>query len=156
MKALPGADRDLKLWILLNQADTALLNSTDDELRPYGLTAMQSVVLFVVQAIGNKATPTEISRWLLRKPHSVSGLLDRMEKIGLVKKTNDADRKNVIRVTLTAKGKQVYKQSLKKESIRRALSSLSDKECQVLESVLKSIRDAALEKPPLKQNLPFP
>jgi len=44
------------------------------------ITPEQAVVLFVIQAISLRRAPAEISRWLLREPHSTLGLLRRMEK----------------------------------------------------------------------------
>lgn len=39
----------------------------------------------------------------------MSGLLDRMEKQGLVRKVNDLERKNPIRVAVTEKGEEAYR-----------------------------------------------
>ena len=96
------------------------------ELFQYGITPAEAAVLVIVQAIGEKATPAEISRWLFREPHSISGLLARMEKQGLVRKVKDLDRKNLVRVVITEKGQQAYQQSTKRESIHRIMSSLSE------------------------------
>ena len=87
---LTSVDRDFKLWVLLHQTRDAVHKSAEKELRRFGLSPMEAALLFAVHAIGERATPAEISRWLFRESHSVSGLLDRMEKKGLVSWNIDA------------------------------------------------------------------
>ena len=110
----------------------------------YRISRTQISVLSIIQAIGNKATPAEISRRLFREPHSVSGLINRMEKQGLVRKTNDLDRKNLVRVVLTDKGKLLYERSAVRKSIQKIMSYLSEEECQRLKSYLERLRNKAL------------
>jgi len=54
---------------------------------------MQAAVLFVVRNMKTAATPAEISRRLFREPHTVSELIKRMEKQGLVRKKKDLEKK---------------------------------------------------------------
>jgi len=157
MKNAADADRDYTLWVLLRQAGDAALRARDKELSQYGISVEEAAVLFVVQATGETATPSEISRWLLRAPHSTSALLIRMEKDGLVRKLNDLKRKNMLRVVMTEKGREAYEKSTARESLHRIMSLLSEEERQQLQSLLERIRNEALKelrierKPP-----PFP
>ena len=80
--------------------------------------------MFVVQALGNKATPAALSRHIIRQPHTVSALVDRMARRGLVKKVKDLDRKNLVRVVMTEKGKKTYELSTKRGPIHRIMSYL--------------------------------
>ena len=145
MKDYILVDPDIKLWVLINQARAAMFAVEEKELRQYGISAMRAAVLFVVQLTDNKATPAEISRWLLRRSHSVSGLLQRMETDGLIKKVNDLDRRNVKRVVITEKGQQIYKQLKNRKVIRRIISSLSEEQHQQLTLYLKKLRDRSLK-----------
>ncbi len=149
-------DQDYSLWVLLHQARDVMFKAREKELRQYGISARKAAVLFIIQAIGDEATPAEIARWLLREPHSVSNILSRMEKEGLVSKTNDLPRKNLMRVTLTEKGRQAFHQSLKRESIREIMSSFSEDERQQLESYLEKLRDQALKHLISDVKPPFP
>ncbi len=142
---MENADQDYNLWMLLNQAGDAVLKARRKELYQYNIPTSQAATLLVIEAIGDKATPGEIARWLFREPHTVFGLLSRMEKKGLVRTSKDLDRKNMVRVTLTDKGKQAYHQSTKRESIRRIMSSLSEEQRQQLASSLQALRDEALK-----------
>jgi len=140
-------DQDYRLWVLLNQVRDAVLKARQKELVQYNISATQAATLLVIEAIGAKATATEISRRLFREPHSVAGaagILSRMEKKGLVRRLKDLDRKNLRRVVLTEKGREAYYQSTKRESIRQIMSSLSEEERQQLTSSLETLRDKAL------------
>ena len=134
-----------QLQVLLFQARDAIFRAREQELSQYGISNAQAAVLFIIQKIGYRATPAEISRWLFRQAHGVSTLLDRMEKVGLVEKVKDLDRKNLVRISITEKGHQAYRESTRQEPIHRILSSLSEEERRQLKSLLLKVRDTALE-----------
>ena len=134
-----------QVWLILSQVNDAIFKAREKELSKMGVTAMEAAVLNIVRAIGNEATPAEVSRWLLREPHSVSGLLNRMVKRGLIKKTKDLKWKNLIRVTITEKGKEAYEKSLNAVSVDNVVSALSAEECQQLSSYIMKLRSRALE-----------
>jgi DNA-binding MarR family transcriptional regulator len=133
-----------------------LFKAREKELSKLGVTAMEAAVLNIVRAIGSEATPAEISRWLLREPHSVSGLLNRMVKRGLIKKTKDLKWKNLIRVTITDKGKEAYEKSLSAVSVDNVVSALSADECEKLSSYLMKLRSRALEEINVDYEVPLP
>ena len=139
------SDGDYRLWAMLCQAKDTMLKAREKELIQYSISPEQATVLLVIQTLGEAATPAEISRWMLRRHHTTLGILERMERKGLVSKTKDAVRKNLIRVTLTEKGQQAYYHSTKIESIHKIISYLSQEQCQQLSPCLEKLRDAALK-----------
>jgi DNA-binding MarR family transcriptional regulator len=143
MENLSSADEVYNLWLLFIKARRAVFKAREKELSQYGITPEQAGILFVVKHIGSRATPAEISRLTIREPHTVSGLVDRLEKAGLVKKVHDLDKKNLVRVAITEKGEQAYHHSTKRESIHHAMSSLSEEERQQLRSSLQKLFDKA-------------
>jgi len=151
-----STDKDYALSVLLQQTSDAILKMWDKELSRYGITSVEAAVLFIIRSIGERVIPAEISRWLFRRQHSVSALLDRMERKGLITKTKDLDRKNLVRVRLTEKGEQAYDNSLSRESIYRAMSALSGEERRLLSSYLRRLRDRALEGLRIEHELPYP
>lgn len=151
-----SANKDFTLWVLLLQAKDMVFKVREKELSQYSLSPEQAAVLFIIQTIGETATPADISRWLLRKHHTVSGVLSRMEKKGLLRRTKDLARKNMIRVTLTEKGRQAYYQASRMESIYDIMSSLSEEEHQQLSSYLQTLRARALKELGMDQKPPFP
>ena len=144
MKDSPSVDLNY-LWMILHQARDAIFKLREKELRKFGISTPKAEILFTIEAIGYRATPTEISKRVLREFHSVSSIISRMEKQGLVKKVNDLNRKNLVRVCLTDKGRQVYHEAIKRESILKILSCLTETEAQQLALFLKKVRDEALK-----------
>ena len=149
-------DRHYEIWVLLHQACDTMKRARDNELREFGISRMQAAILFIVKAIKEPATPAEISRWLFREPHTVSGLLDRMEKQGLVRKVKDLERKNLIRVVVTEKGEEAYQRSRELDGICKILSSLSPEQHDNLRLYLETLRNKALRELGVKYQLPFP
>jgi DNA-binding MarR family transcriptional regulator len=156
MKTSVTTDRDYELWVLLHQASDAVGRARDDELRPAGISMIQAGVLFIVKTAKAPVTPAEISRWLFREPHTVSGLLNRMQKQGLITKTKDLERKNLIRVTLTEKGEKAYKKSRQMKVVPKILSRLSQNERDNLRAYLEKLRSKAFKELGIKRQLPFP
>ncbi len=132
------------IWLLFHVRHV-LFQARASELSKYGVTPMQATIMFIVRSIGEKATPAEISRWLFLKPHSISGLLTRMERDGLITKVKDLDRKNQVRIVLTDKANRLYRKSVSSRSFRRIMSCLPDSEARQLEVTLQKLRDRALK-----------
>ena len=120
------------------------MEAKERELIGLGITSVQALVLFAIQAIGHKATPAEISRWTLRESQSTSAILDRMEKAGLVVRVKDLERKKLVRIAMTEKGERAYRESMKRKSSQKTLSPLSETERQQLRSYLGRVRNRAL------------
>jgi DNA-binding MarR family transcriptional regulator len=156
MNNYPKPEECYKLWILLAQTREAMLKARTKELSQYGITPRQSAVLHVIKAIGDKATPSEISRWLFREPHTVASILNTMEKRGLIKRTKDLERKNMIRVSITEKGEQAYSYCSKRESPCKLFSALSREQRSQLETCLRILRKVSLEEIKWEDELPFP
>ena len=152
-----AGDEEYRLWVLLHQTCDALSRARENELRKAaGISRMQAAVLFIVKAIAGPVTPAEISRWLFREPHTVSGILDRMERQGLVRKAKDLERKNMIRVALTEKGEEAYHRTTELKAIRNILLSLSKEELENLRKYLETMRNKAIEELRIDYELPFP
>lgn len=146
MKNIQSANQDYDLWLLLFQVRNAIFKARERELSQYGLRPGRAGVLHFMHVTGNKGGPADISRWLLREHHSVSELVDRMAKEGLVKKSKDViNKKNRIRVEMTEKGRQAYYLSIKRNVIHEVMSCLSEEERHQLGSCLKKLRSKAVK-----------
>jgi DNA-binding MarR family transcriptional regulator len=156
MQTNVATDPDYELWYLFHQTSDAMGRARENELRQIGISRMQRAVLFIVKAVKVPATPAEISRWLFREPHTVSGLLNRMEKQGLVRKVKDLERKNLIRVVITEKGEEAYNRSRETKVVHKILSCLSPKKKDNLRAYLKRLRNEALAQTGVRHQLPFP
>src|SRR4030042_3875977 len=121
---VPISDDNFDLWVLFDQTEEVISKARDLELDQYKLTLIQAKVLFMLTNQNNGGmTLAEISKWLLREPHSVLSLINRMEKIGLVERVKrPGDDK--IRVLLTDKGHELYSRTTRR-SISMIFSALS-------------------------------
>ncbi len=137
-------DDAFNIIALIEHTGHATTLARERELRKYGISSRWAAALLVIWAMNNNATPTDISRWLLREPHSVTGLLDRMERDGYIHRFQDRQRRNVVRVAMTEKGREAYLNSLKRESYHRMAAVVDDEDRRVLRRILTKVWKAAL------------
>lgn len=100
--------------------------------REQGLTAQQhQALLAIFAAQPDQVTIGYLAERLLLKPHSASGLVDRLEILGLVQKQpSDADRRQALLI-LTEKAQNVLK----------TLSLAHREEIQKMKPLLQAILD---------------
>jgi DNA-binding MarR family transcriptional regulator len=138
-------ERDYNLWILLNHTRHAIYRARELELNRHGITAEQGRLLFVVKDLGQKATPSEIAKHVFRASHTISSLVDRTEKKGLVKRVKDLDSKKSVRIALTREGEAVLNKVLEMDSIHRIMSGLSEAKGKQMEASLEILLRRAVQ-----------
>lgn len=137
-------DPDVDLWRSIHDTQKLTEKARQKELNRFGISTAQAAVLDYLINSGGNATAYQISRWILRTPQSVSGILNRMVKDGTVIKTRDSERRNVVRVVTTEKGEQAYqKLSSNRKSIHTIIGCLTTEERKYLEICLRKIKSAA-------------
>lgn len=143
-----------RFWSTFNQAYWVVIRVAEAELRALDLTMIQAAVLYWVKTSKTPPTPADLSRLLFRRPHTVSDLLNRMEKQGLVRRRRDSERKNVSRIVLTDKGEQAFKRQKEVGAVARILSDLTPEESETVMKALDKLRKKAIEE--LKSGLSSP
>jgi DNA-binding MarR family transcriptional regulator len=144
------------LWQMMARTDHIIAKLRQKELRRYGITMNEAIVLFTVLRLKGLVTPANISQQLFWEPHTVSEQLKSMEAKGLIRKVRDLQRQNLIRVEITERGLEAYRQSAKRKSTRELMSVL-DKEDQVqLWTLLAKLRERAMHESGLGYPEPFP
>jgi DNA-binding MarR family transcriptional regulator len=143
-----------RFWSTFNQAYWVMIRVAEAEMRGLDLTMIQAAVLYWVKTLETPPTPADLSRLLFRRPHTVSDLLTRMEKQGLVRRKRDAKRRNVSRVVLTAKGEEAYERQRQVGAVARVLSELTPQESEMVQGALDRLRRKAIEE--LKSGLSSP
>lgn len=133
------------IWNLIRLISHAITRLRNGELAQYGITNQQSAMLWMVNRLGSKATPTEIARRLLREPASISNILARMEKQGLVSRVKDIRRYNQVRFELTEEGEKKFHSAMKRETMRKVVSRLSKRQRRELRMALATMRAIVLE-----------
>ena len=139
------SDEDYVLAMLLRQAADAMGRARQAELMPTGITTIEAATLLVIDNLGQKAMPARIAELVLRRPNSMSALLQRMEHDGLVRRSYDLARKNHVRMELTEYGQEVLKKVKPRESVHAVFGALSEEERVFLRKVLLHVRSEALD-----------
>lgn len=146
MKGELFADEYHNLWLLLNHVRQAIFRVREKELFKHGITHEHTEALFCINVLDDEeVTSAKLARCLIREPHTVATLIERMRKGGLVKKVKDLPSKNMIRVEVTEEGKQVYEMAGKRESIHRIMSCLTKPEQRWLRRILEKLQDKAFD-----------
>ena len=137
-----SANTVLKLWLLLHRVRDALVACEDPIFKEYGLTTEQFGVLASVKSRGGSLRPIDLALILERSPNSVSMLVDRMVKAGLVKRTRDRKDRRVVNVTVTSKGASALRPAVPAgwEFIQKILSPISYQDRRVLVGLLEKIK----------------
>jgi MarR family 2-MHQ and catechol resistance regulon transcriptional repressor len=133
----------LRLWLLLRRVGDALDLCQDSVFSKYGLTTEQFGVLTSIKSRG-PLRPTDLALILERSPNSISMLVDRMVKAGLVRRTRDIKDRRVVTVSLTNKGKNAVEPAIPEgwEFIHKILSPLSDDDQSAFASMLETVKCA--------------
>ena len=138
--------QDYHLFVLLLTTCDVVSRVRQYELDQHNNKIRQVAVLVVTKYLEShkeEITPGNIAKLLFREPHTVSKILTRMEKDGLVRKRRNPKSKNKVNIILTEKGEQAYRKSLNRDSIRNMMSCLSLVERQQLYLILEKVRHKA-------------
>jgi DNA-binding MarR family transcriptional regulator len=139
------SDEFFLLWVLIAQTKDAILRAREQEYARHGISNERRAVLYIIQNNGGSTTPVEIARYLFRELHSVTELLVRMEKDGLVTRHKGSGRSKV-EVRLTKAGMDVLRQSLHNETDSAIFSALTKKQRERLAQYLWRLRSRTLER----------
>jgi MarR family transcriptional regulator, 2-MHQ and catechol-resistance regulon repressor len=139
---LESGNTIMRLWLLLHRANDALCLCEDSMLHEYGLTLEQWRLLAHLQYYGRPLGPSELATSLERSANSVSMLVDRMVKAGLVRRTRDRKDRRVVHVWLTSKGESAVGPATPEiwKLIQEILSPLSSEDKQVLADLLEAVK----------------
>lgn len=94
-------------------------------------------------------TPAELSRRLLVTAGNVTGLIDRMERIGWVKRVPDPEDRRISRVVLTPAGRSLAGKLIPQHSsdIEELFSSLKEREILQLRDLLDRLIAGVEQRP---------
>jgi DNA-binding MarR family transcriptional regulator len=147
-------DHEVNLYILLDQTDSIVTNTIELELKHLRVTQPQIRILTMLSRQDEPVTLEQLSNWTLKEFNSVSTLINRMEKKGLVKKTKkDGDLRTY--VDLTEKGSKLYHLDVTERSIHLIFEKLSEEERKQLRALLMKVRDATRDIMGLDYKPPF-
>ncbi len=107
------------------------------------ITPEQDAVLQMLN-IRSKLTIDELSAMLVREHNTISSLVDRMEKAGLLIKHKDRINSNKVTVEMSPKVCEIWNAEIVKGIFRSTLSKLSETEKEQIKEISKKITEEAL------------
>jgi DNA-binding MarR family transcriptional regulator len=135
-------------------ASTLLERARELELSRVKISLVQAMVLYALNISSEPLTPGKLAKMLYREPHSMSALIGRMEKQGLVKTKHDLVPKNLVRVVITPKGEEVFQRQRSANAVINLTSRLAKEERETPISCADKLRLWAIEL--IRQMLPSP
>ena len=138
------AEEDFKLWRFLDHTRYVISRLRELELAQYGLTPEQAYVLDILNAKGGSTTIGDIVDMTLRQHHTISTLIARMAKRGLVEKRLSRQDKRSYEIVMTKSGLALF-QKVTRKSIEMAFSTLSKEDKRKLSALLKVLLTQAYE-----------
>jgi DNA-binding MarR family transcriptional regulator len=132
----------VRLWRQLYQTYTLLKKCEDQTIEEYGVTTEQFAVLGAIDYFTGPTKITDIAQWLERSTNSISMIVDRMVKAGLVRRARDKRDRRVVYVSNTSKGENAIKPATQAsfKVIRKILLTLSYEDRTALLSLLGTIK----------------
>jgi DNA-binding MarR family transcriptional regulator len=132
----------LRLWRQVYQTYTLLKTCEDQIFEEYGLTTEQYGVLVAMGYLDSPIRITDIARWLERSTNSISMIVDRMVKAGLVTRKRDRSDRRVVYVSSTSKAENALRPATLAsfEVVSKILSPLSYEDRSTLLSLLGTVK----------------
>lgn len=123
---------------LLTTAQHSVFLKMTEKLSVFDLTPVQYAVLYCLWE-NNKKSPKEIAERLKLENSTISGILERMEKKGLIKRMISKEDRRFIQIMLTEKGAVLEKDVLAAvdKVNEEVMSVFSKEECENLKTQLR-------------------
>jgi DNA-binding MarR family transcriptional regulator len=132
------SEENFKLWKLLDHTRFMVSRSREMELAEFGLTPEQSHVLEILRQNGGKTTINDVVDITQRQHHSISTLINRMVKQGLVTKKKDLNDNRKYDIVITRKGKKLTTK-MTTRSIDITFHDMSEKDKSELRNYLNAL-----------------
>lgn len=130
----------LRLWLLFRRVGDSLGLAQDLVCGKYGLTSQQFAVLVCIKSRG-PLKQADLARMLQRSRNSMTFILDRMIKAGLVRRKRNRKDRRAVSVTMTDKGNDAIEMAAPAgwEFIHEVVSPLSYQDQRALADMLETV-----------------
>ncbi|HEY9545701.1 MAG TPA: MarR family transcriptional regulator [Solimonas sp.] len=116
------SDGDYRTLADFRHAIRRFLAFSEDEAAAHGMTPQQHQALLIIRAAGNDgATVGLIAERLILKPHSATGLVGRLEALGLLKRLESAQdrRRAILKLTPRARRQLAALTAIHRQELKR-------------------------------------
>ena len=133
--------RDYALIVAVMKTADAFLRESQRLFRPLGLTGAQFNVLNILAAAEDGLSQRELGDKLLVDRSNVTGLLDRMEKVGWVRRQDHPADRRVYLVSLTPAGRALWAKAspLYLEVVAQVTAGLKEKRVEECIQILAQL-----------------
>jgi DNA-binding MarR family transcriptional regulator len=134
-------DLNVTLWRMMYQAYARFKNGLDRVLMQRGLTMEQYLVLATIEYHDAPIRITDVARWLERTTNSVTMIVDRMVKAGLLRRVRDRGDRRTVNLFLTSKAEKALEEAnpVAWEFMQRGMPPLSYKDKNVFAGLLRMV-----------------
>ena len=135
------------LIIAVMATANTFLRESHQLFRPHGVTEAQFNVLNILSDAPAGLSQRELSDLLVVDRSNTTGLLDRMEKSGWVKRQDHPEDRRVYLVTTTAEGRRLWQKVLPDylKAVARVTSAASDAEMKRTIETMRRLENSARE-----------
>jgi DNA-binding MarR family transcriptional regulator len=142
------SDQALTTYTALRQAWLAVNRLAEARLGKIGLTPETIAVLWAARDYPGVLIPAEIARMTHRENQTIAGLLNRMEKAGLVQRIPKRKGHPFTEVKITAKGRELCDAGVPvlKAMVSDLISDMPAKKQKECQEWHRELRDKALDK----------
>ena len=137
----------MSAWMMLHQTMNSLSRCEEKNFIRLGLTTQQHAILMAIKYSGTPPSLTQIADWVDRHANSITLIVDRMEKSGLVKRVRNKEDRRSFGIVMTPKGEKYLESGVRAgiPLIQEILDCISQEELQTLQGFLEKIRNKAIE-----------
>ncbi len=142
----PRSKEAIRTWLRLLSCESVIERELRSQFREnFKITLPQFDVLSELERTGNPMTMSELSRELMVSNGNVTGVIDRLEKGGLVSRTRAEHDRRVQYIALTVEGRRRFDEMAGRheEWLNELFSELSQSDMTELQSLLLKARNSA-------------
>ena len=134
-------------YFLFVQTSEAVSRHVQARLRNAGITPVEFEVLLALLKNKETMNPTEISRRIHRNKNTLTGVIDNMERDGLVERKRSRKDRRVINIRATGRGRELYGRLAEPigKIVFDAMSCFRKEELAEFSRLLQLLRRQALE-----------
>jgi DNA-binding MarR family transcriptional regulator len=133
-------------WRQLYLTYSTIFKAIERAIAPTGATLPQALALATIKAGPGPITPSRLAHYLTQETQSVTGLIDRMEKQGWVRRVRDLPDRRAIRLELTDEGEAKLAETTGPSTATesRMFDLLSPAELETLAGLLERVYQGAV------------
>jgi DNA-binding MarR family transcriptional regulator len=138
---------EYRLWVLFHLTNDLLQRCEENTSASTGMTNQQFLVLWVMKFLSATSdkpiTISDLAPILYRSLNSVSLIIDRMEKTGLVKKARNLSDRRAVQLLLTKRAERIFTDTARsnRDFIKQTFSIYSKRDQKTLLSLIKRLKN---------------